>query len=54
MRCFMIWHKWGQWEQYEHECLAIWKDQQIKRTTRRQRRKCEDCGKEQDEWLRDG
>jgi hypothetical protein len=49
--CFF--HKWDKWEQYEQDSVCYGtifkKSDPYEIVRRRQRRKCEKCGKEQDE-----
>lgn len=58
MSCFWR-HKWSKWEQYQWRGTAtqLWgkgAGNRIETAERRQRRKCELCGKEEDELVRDG
>ena len=44
-----IFHKWTKWEQYTFNKAD--KDKRVVEIERRQRKHCEKCNKEQDEWI---
>ena len=59
--CLLGFHKWLKWEQYDRPVIVLpgiiappeARGREFHGMERRQRRSCEECGKEQDRLVRD-